>query len=64
MDCLLEPLISRTDVFAGCGRPTLNFIERFELGALLSDTAKPLHLVSVGRKQQDRMYTDYVAVLA
>ena len=58
-------LISRTDTYAGCGRPTLNFIERFELGSLHSDTVKPLHqLVSLRRKQQHRMYTDYVAGLA
>ena len=27
-------LMSRTDVYAGCSRTTLNFIERFELGSL------------------------------
>ena len=32
---------------AGCGRPTLNFIEHFDLGLSIL-TAKPLHLVSVG----------------
>ena len=58
-------LISRTHAYAGCGRPTLNFIECFELGSLRADSAKPLHqLVSLGRKQQRRMYTDYVAGLA
>ena len=57
-------LISRTDAHAGCGRPTLNFIEHFELGSLRVDTANPLHeLVSLGRKQQHRMYTDYVTGL-
>ena len=29
----------RTDAYAGCGRPTLNCIERFELGSFRSDTA-------------------------
>ena len=28
-----------TDAYAGCGRPTLNCIERFELGSFRSDTA-------------------------
>ena len=61
----VRTLISRTDAYAGSGRPTLNFIECFELGSLRSDTAKPLHqFVSLGRKQLHRMYTDYVAGLA
>ena len=52
----VRTLMSRADADAGCGRPTLNFIERFELGSLRSDTVKPLHLVvSLGRKQQHRM---------
>ena len=32
----LRTIISHTDVYAGCGRSTLNFIERFELGSLHS----------------------------
>ena len=36
-------LISLTNAYAGCGRPTLNFIERFDLGRSVP-TAKPLHL--------------------
>ena len=41
-------LISLTNAYAGCGRPTLNFIERIDLGRSVP-TAKPLHLVSVRR---------------
>ena len=41
-------LISLTNAYAGCGRPTLNYIERFDLGRSVP-TAKPLHLMSVGR---------------
>ena len=41
-------LISLTNAYAGCGRPTLNFVERFDLG-LSVPAAKPLHLVSGGR---------------
>ena len=44
----VRTLISRTDAYAGSGGPTLNFIERFELG---SDTAKSLLPVSLGCKQ-------------
>ena len=33
-----------TNAYAGCGRPTLNFIERFDVGRSVP-TAKPLHLV-------------------
>ena len=44
-------LISLTIAYASCGRPTLNFIERFDLGLFVL-TAKPLHLVSVGRNVQ------------
>ena len=40
-------LISLMKAYAGCGRPTLNFIERFDFGRSVP-TAKPLHLVSVG----------------
>ena len=47
-------LISLTNAYADCGRPTLNFIERFVLGRSVP-TAKPLHLVSVGRSS-NRMY--------
>ena len=28
----VETLISLTNAYTGCGRPTLNFIERFRLG--------------------------------
>ena len=42
---LVRTLISLTNAYTGCGRPTLNFIERF----VSVPTAKPLHLVSVGR---------------
>ena len=58
----VRKLISRTGAYAGCGRPTLNFIERFELESLRYDTAKQLHLVSLGCKH--RMCTDCVAGLA
>ena len=53
-------LISCTDTYACCGRPTQNVIECFELGSLHSNTVKPLHLVSVRHKQQHHitMYTD------
>ena len=30
----VRTLISRTNAYAGCGRPTLNFIERFWLGSV------------------------------
>ena len=39
----VRTLISLTNAYAGCGRPTLNFIERFDLGRSVP-TAKPLHL--------------------
>ena len=42
----VRTLISRTNAYAGCGRPTLNFIEHFDLGRSVP-TAKPLHLGSV-----------------
>ena len=32
----VRTLISRTNAYAGCGRPTLNFIERFWLGSVRS----------------------------
>ena len=41
-------LISLTNVYAGCGRPKLNFIERIDLGRSKGrsvPTAKPLHVV-------------------
>ena len=41
-------LISLTNAIAGCARPTLNYIEPFDLGRSVP-TAKPLHLVSVVR---------------
>ena len=41
-------LISLTNAYAGSGRFTLNYIERFDLGRSVP-TAKPLHLMSVGR---------------
>ena len=44
-------LILLTNAYAGCGRPTLNFIERIDLGRSVP-TAKPLHLMSVGRNVQ------------
>ena len=60
--CLVRPcelfvgtLISLTNAYAGYGRPTLDFIERFDLGRSVP-TAKPLHLVSVGHN----VCTDYV----
>ena len=49
-------LISSTNAYAGCSRPTLNAAERFVLGRSIP-TAKPLHLASVGR-YQNRMYKD------
>ena len=39
----VRTLISRTNAYAGCGRPTLNFIEHLDLGRSVP-TAKPLHL--------------------
>ena len=42
-------IISLTNAQAGCGRPTLNFIERIDLGSSKGcsvPTAKPLHLVT------------------
>ena len=41
-------LISLINAYAGSGRPTLNFVERFDLGRSVP-TAKPRHLVSAGR---------------
>ena len=64
-ELFVRTLMSHTDAYAGCSRPTLNVIERFELGSLHSDTVQPLHqLVSLGHKQKPHMYTDYVASLA
>ena len=51
-------LISRTDADAGCGRPTLNFIEHFEPGSLHSDTAKPLL-----RAQAAPSYIVYIQII-
>ena len=62
MDCLYIHTCTCRHICPSCGRPTLNVIERFGLGLLRSDTAKPFHLVSLRRKH--RMYTDYVAGLA
>ena len=31
-ELLVRTLISRTNAYAGCGRPTLNFIEHFDMG--------------------------------
>ena len=42
----VRTLTSRTDAYAGCGRPTLNFIERFELGSLRSDSEATSHRLS------------------
>ena len=39
-------LTSLTNAYAGCGKPTLHFNERSDLGPSVP-TAKPLHLVSV-----------------
>ena len=44
----VRTLIWRTSAYAGSGRPTLNFIERLDLGRSIP-TAKSLHLVSFGR---------------
>ena len=41
-------LISLTNAFAGCGRPTLNFIERFWLGLVSQQRSHSVHFVSVG----------------
>ena len=38
-------LILLTNTYPGCGRPTLNFVECFDLGRSVP-TSKPLHLVS------------------
>ena len=54
----VRTLISRTNAFAGCSRPTLNAVERFVLGRSVPP-AKPLHLASVGR-HQNRMYKDFI----
>ena len=40
-------LISLRNAYAGCGRPTLNVIERFDSGRSVP-TAKPLHLPGEG----------------
>ena len=40
-------LISVTNTYTGCDRPTINFIEHFDLSRSVP-TAKPLHLMSVG----------------
>ena len=37
-EVFLQTLISLTNAYAGCGRPTLNFIERFWLGSVRSAT--------------------------
>ena len=44
-------LISLMNAYARRGRPTLNLIERFDLGRSVP-TVKPLHFVSVGRNVQ------------
>ena len=54
-----------TNAYDGCGGPTLNFIERFDLDRSVP-TAKTLHLASVGRSS-NRMYrlcTDYVQIMS
>ena len=45
-ELFVETLISLTNAYVGCGRFTLNFIERFDLGRFVP-TAKPFYLVSV-----------------
>ena len=60
----VRTLISRANAYASCGRPTLNVIERFELGPLRSNTAMPVVGSSCWGLLQHRMYTDYVAGLA
>ena len=37
-EVFLRTLISLTNAYEGCGRPTLNFIERFRLGSVRSAT--------------------------
>ena len=37
-EVFLRKLISLTNAYEGCGRPTLNFIERFRLGSVRSAT--------------------------
>ena len=51
----VRTLMSLTNAYTGCGRPTLNFIERFDLGRSVP-TAKPLH-VGAQRTCMHRMST-------
>ena len=55
-DLFVGMLISLTNAYAGCARPTLNFVERFDLGRSVptSEATSP----RVRRAQ--RMYTVYV----
>ena len=50
-ELFLGTLISIMSAYASRGRPTLNLIERFDLGCSVW-TVKPLHFVSVGRNVQ------------
>ena len=51
----VRTLMPLTNAYTGCGRPTLNFIERFDLGRSVP-TAKPLH-VRAQRTCMHRMST-------
>ena len=43
----VRTLISLTNAYASCGRTSVNFIDRFDLGRFIP-TVKPLHLVASG----------------
>ena len=55
----VRTLISLTNAYAGCGRPTLNFIERFELGSVRSDSEASSPRVSQSGASSSTICTDY-----
>ena len=50
---MLMPL--NTNAYASCGRPSVNFIDRFNLGHFIL-IAKPLHLVALGASSNTVAY--------